>query len=97
MCIFFFVKVVGVAQIINKNPGGVPFTKEDEKVKDQPLSDLLAGGWGGGCRGVFASPTDGTKVTRGGQGDGGWSISYQSGQLPSVHSQLDYHQLSSHS
>jgi hypothetical protein len=23
---------VGVAQIINKNPGGVPFTREDEKV-----------------------------------------------------------------
>lgn len=27
-----FLQVVGVAQIINKNPGGVPFTKEDEKV-----------------------------------------------------------------
>ncbi|EDO43657.1 predicted protein [Nematostella vectensis] len=31
-------EVVGVAQIINKNPGGVPFTKEDEKVCDMYLT-----------------------------------------------------------
>ncbi|KAK3740158.1 hypothetical protein QZH41_014087, partial [Actinostola sp. cb2023] len=31
-------EVVGVAQIINKNPGGVPFTREDEKVCDMYLT-----------------------------------------------------------
>lgn len=30
---FAFIQVVGVAQIINKMPGPVPFTEEDEEVK----------------------------------------------------------------